>query len=144
MRAQLFDYTGNVEMKLIAQADTEFVSGTLDATLPALEAMTGAGTVKVVTDPDFEVPEGALHRVYPDFGLYAVSSGRVENPAERARLKKELVRVNADLAKVEGKLANEQFLNQAPADVVEKERTKQQEFQRKKEGLEGTLAAIGD
>ena len=51
--------------------------------------------------------------------------------------------IRDDLARASGKLANEQFLKRAPADVVEKEQRKHDEFTQKKERLEANLASLG-
>ena len=43
----------------------------------------------------------------------------------------------------ERKLANEQFTVKAPADVIEQERRKREEYAQKKERLETNLASLG-
>jgi valyl-tRNA synthetase len=48
----------------------------------------------------------------------------IDIPAEQARLDKEMAKVAADVAKLSGKLGNENFLSRAPADVVQGERDK--------------------
>ena len=44
-------------------------------------------------------------------------------------LQKEISRLEGSLAGIEKKLSNEKFVNGAPAEVVEKERTKQRDWQ---------------
>ena len=48
----------------------------------------------------------------------------VDITAELARLAKERKNAEADLARTEGKLANEGFTSKAPANIVEQERRK--------------------
>ena len=67
----------------------------------------------------------------------------IDIAAEQGRLLAELAEVLADLAKTTAKLANEEFLKRAPADVVEKEQRKRDEFTQKKERLEANLASLG-
>ncbi len=69
--------------------------------------------------------------------------GLLDFEAERARLTKELKKIDAELDTRNRKLANESFLERAPADVVEKERGIQQEFLEKKRRIESTLATLG-
>ncbi len=51
-------------------------------------------------------------------------AGLIDVDAELDRLAREAEKARADLARVEGKLANEQFTSRAPAEVVAKEREK--------------------
>jgi valyl-tRNA synthetase len=69
--------------------------------------------------------------------------GVLDFDAERARLTKELGKIDAELDARNRKLANESFLERAPAEVVEKERAIQQEFLEKKRRTEATLATLG-
>jgi valyl-tRNA synthetase len=53
-------------------------------------------------------------------------AGLIDVAAELARLGKELERAEADLARVDGKLANDGFVSRAPAEVVQKERDRRE------------------
>jgi valyl-tRNA synthetase len=70
--------------------------------------------------------------------------GLLDFDAERTRLIKDLRKIDAELDARNRKLANESFLERAPADVVEKERAIQKEFLEKKRRLESTLATLGE
>ena len=52
----------------------------------------------------------------------------VDRSAERARLDKEIAKVEAELRTVDGKLKNKSFVDRAPADVVEEHRLRQSNF----------------
>ncbi len=71
-------------------------------------------------------------------------AGLLDFGAERARLTKELAKIDAELDARNRKLSNESFLERAPADVVEKERSIQKEFLEKKQRLEATLTTLGN
>jgi valyl-tRNA synthetase len=50
--------------------------------------------------------------------------GVVDFSAEEARLAKELAKAEADIKRVDAKLANEKFVANAPDEIVEEEREK--------------------
>jgi valyl-tRNA synthetase len=49
-------------------------------------------------------------------------AGLIDKEAELKRLDKEIDKLRGDIARVEGKLANPNFVDKAPAAVVQKER----------------------
>ena len=51
-------------------------------------------------------------------------TGLIDLDAERARLDKEIARIQGEIGKCEGKLGNANFVDHAPAAVVEQERTR--------------------
>jgi valyl-tRNA synthetase len=53
-------------------------------------------------------------------------SGSVDLSAERARLDKELAKAEADIKRVDTKLANEKFVANAPEEIVEEEKEKRE------------------
>ena len=69
-------------------------------------------------------------------------AGLLDFDAERSRLTRELAKVDAELDARNRKLANESFLERAPAEVIEKERSIQSEYLEKKQRLEATLASL--
>ena len=69
--------------------------------------------------------------------------GLIDTDAERERLNKRLSQVTADLNQAEGKLANPNFADRAPAEVVAKEQAKAQEARDQIEALSAQLAEIG-
>jgi valyl-tRNA synthetase len=69
--------------------------------------------------------------------------GMLDFDAERARLIKDLGKIDAELDARNRKLANESFLERAPAEVVDKERAIQKEFLEKKRRIESTLSSLG-
>jgi len=113
----------------------------LRANEPALRAMTGTGawTFGANIDP----APGSARKVLACGELFVDVADMIDVPAEKARLQGELKQVEKELAQASAKLANEQFLERAPEDVVEKERAKQGEFAQKKERLEANLASLG-
>jgi valyl-tRNA synthetase len=70
-------------------------------------------------------------------------AGLLDIGAERARLGRELARLDVEIDGRTRKLGNESFLLRAPADVVERERAAQKELLDKKKRIESTLASLG-
>ncbi|MDH3576858.1 MAG: valine--tRNA ligase [Gammaproteobacteria bacterium] len=65
-----------------------------------------------------------------DLRLLVPMKGVIDVGAERTRLEKQMDKVRADLARATGKLGNEKFVNNAPADVVTQERERAVEFEK--------------
>ncbi|MFC2099449.1 valine--tRNA ligase, partial [Candidatus Bipolaricaulota bacterium] len=125
-----------------------FVSTTADALVEALKSM--SEPLKALTGAaawhfgaSLQAVSGSARRVLSFGELFVPLADLIDVVAEQARLSAELLEVGKELARAAAKLANEQFMKQAPDDVVEKERAKQQEFQLKKERLEANLASLG-
>ncbi len=69
--------------------------------------------------------------------------GVIDVEAERARLEKRWEAASSELARAQGKLANRSFLEKAPPEVVEKERTKAVELGALVDKLRAQLAELG-
>jgi valyl-tRNA synthetase len=70
-------------------------------------------------------------------------AGLVDVEAEKARIEKEIARCDKDAAHATRKLDNESFVARAPADVVEKERSRLAEMMERKDKLVAALRALG-
>ena len=74
-------------------------------------------------------PKASASSVVKSSEIYIPLEGLIDLDVERQRLQKEITRLEGSLAGIEKKLSNEKFVSGAPADVVEKERTKQRDWQ---------------
>ncbi len=84
------------------------------------------------------------HAVLADGSAVFVPLGdAIDVARECARLRDELARIDGQLAGVRGKLANENFVTRAPADVVEREREKERSWGEQQETLAAKLRALG-
>ncbi|MFP6626871.1 MAG: valine--tRNA ligase [Deltaproteobacteria bacterium] len=68
------------------------------------------------------VPDGCATTVAAETEVSVAVAGHVDLAAEVVRLNRELERINKELTRLDGKLANQKFLQRAPAEVVEQER----------------------
>jgi valyl-tRNA synthetase len=74
--------------------------------------------------------------------IYLPLDDLVNLDEERARLAKEVGKVEDELARVQKKLGNNDFLAKAKDEVVEKERQKASQFEEKIKTLRGSLEKI--
>ncbi len=74
--------------------------------------------------------------------LYLPLEGLIDKEAETARLKKELEKIEAEAAKVEQKLANPNFAQKVPANVLEEHKQRLAEWHGKRDHVKTALAAL--
>jgi valyl-tRNA synthetase len=74
-------------------------------------------------------PKASASAVVKSSEIYIPLEGLIDLDVERQRLQKEIDRLEGSLIGIDKKLSNEKFVSGAPADVVEKERTKQRDWQ---------------
>ena len=86
-----------------------------------------------------ERPENAMTAVAGGVEIYLPLKGLIDMEKETARLSKELDGLTKEIARTEGKLANEKFVTKAPVAVVAKEREKLQDYEEKKRVVEERL-----
>jgi valyl-tRNA synthetase len=79
---------------------------------------------------DGEQPPAAATALLGDMRLLVPMKGLIDVDAERARLDKQMDKVQAELSKATGKLGNDNFVNNAPAAVVTQERERVIEFEK--------------
>jgi valyl-tRNA synthetase len=71
-------------------------------------------------------PEGSVQLLVRGEVVALPLRGVIDLSAEKARLDKELAKADADIRRVDAKLANEKFVANAPEDIVEEEREKRE------------------
>ncbi|HEX4553337.1 MAG TPA: valine--tRNA ligase [Xanthobacteraceae bacterium] len=69
-------------------------------------------------------------------------AGLIDISAERARLEKEIAKAEADIARVDAKLGNANFVARAPEEVVEEEKEKREEAQARKQKIAEALERL--
>ncbi|NBJ10103.1 valine--tRNA ligase [Microvirga arsenatis] len=70
--------------------------------------------------------------------------GVIDLDAERARLAKEIQKLDVDVAKIDAKLGNADFIKRAPEEVVEEQRERREEALTRKAKMEEALARLRD
>ncbi len=100
-----------------------------------------ASAEEVITGASFNI-DGAVQVVTDSARVFIPMAELVDTEKEKARLTKELDGVNRDIELLSGRLGNEQFVNKAPAKVIELEREKLAKAQDKKANIEQSLANL--
>ena len=85
----------------------------------------------VTIDPGYQPARGVPRVLTPLGELYMPLEGLIDVAAERDRLKKEIGKVEAELATVHRKLSSESFVANAPAAVVEEHRKREIDWSEK-------------
>ncbi|MCL2790037.1 MAG: valine--tRNA ligase [Desulfobulbus sp.] len=93
---------------------------------PGIQAMARSGSLVIVESG--AVPDDAGHGLVQDVELVVPLKGLIDVAGELDKLAKEQARLEKELERVAGKLGNEQFMRNAPAAVVAKERDKEAEI----------------
>jgi valyl-tRNA synthetase len=89
------------------------------------------------------IPQSARQVVRADIEVVVPLKGLVDIDAEKARMQKEIGKAEKEIAGIEKKLANQQFLANAPAEVVEEQRTRLADEESRRTRLLAAVAALG-
>ncbi len=103
-----------------------------------LGRLAGASEVEIL--PEGEGVKGTASMVTSYGSVYIPMGELVDVEKEIARLQKEKENLESEVARAEGKLANERFMAKAPAAVVEEERGKLQKYREMLAATEKLLA----
>jgi valyl-tRNA synthetase len=97
--------------------------------IPTFARLINAGEVTI--EPTYQVPTNVPRVLTPLGELYMPIDGLVDTTAELDRLKKEIAKVENELATVRKKLANESFVANAPVAVVQEHRQREADWAEK-------------
>ena len=82
----------------------------------------------IIDGEDVEKPNASASAVFKNSEIYIPLKGLIDLDVERQRIEKEINRLEGSLKGIKNKLSNDKFVKNAPADVVEKEKTKQRDW----------------
>jgi valyl-tRNA synthetase len=94
------------------------------------------------TGTDIKKPQLSASTVISGAEIFVPLEGLIDIEVEKSRLNKELANLTNQLEKVSKKLANSDFLANAPKEVIEREKTKKADYQERIEKLNKNLEQI--
>ena len=130
----------NAKLKVIVRTHDPKLTAIIGELQGALCTLCGANEWRVA--PDISAPAGSARQVITGADLYVPLADLIDIDAEKDRIAKDLAQVESDLKRTRKNLANDSFLGHAPAEVVEKEREKEQEFIAKAARLRANLTSL--
>jgi valyl-tRNA synthetase len=136
VRAQ-FRIPANKRLNLVLHGATDFAPDEKQV----IQLLVGADSIEHRTEYQ---PAKGEPVVYPASGgkLYIPIAGLFDVEAEKARLAKELQKIEGEIAKVQQKLANPSFAEKVPAQVLQEHRQRLADWQSKREQLQSALAGL--
>jgi valyl-tRNA synthetase len=93
--------------------------------------------------PDFSPTRGTPSALTPLGTIYLPLDGLIDVEAERARVGKEVAKVEAELEKVTSKLADENFTSKVPQKVLDEHQQRKTDWEEKLAKLREMLTALG-
>ncbi len=76
-----------------------------------------------------DAPKGAIQSVVDEATIILPIADIIDLDKERARLRKEIEKLNAELTKIHTKMADEKFVKNAPEEIIEEQRSRQANFE---------------
>ena len=142
--AWLVDVISNIrsvraEMNVPASAKLQLVvTGAGEQTLARLVA--GTSLISRLArleeiSPRNEVPGESAQFVVGDATFALPLAGVIDIAAERTRLEKEVTKLDAEIAQVDKKLGNEQFVSKAPEEVIEEQKSRREAAAERREKI---------
>ena len=102
--------------------------------LEVLRLLLNAETVEMA-GPETSLKKGTPSVQSPLGDLYLPLEGLVDVEAEKARLGKEIAKVDAEIAKVQEKLSNPNFAGKVPANVLEEHQKRLADWEARKDQI---------
>jgi valyl-tRNA synthetase len=124
---------------LLTFGDAEFIS----AAAPLLKALAKVSEVQVLADEAAFAKATEMAPVAMQGAARLALKVEIDVEAERARLAKEIARLDGEITKANAKLGNESFVARAPAAVVAQERERVAGFSSTLTRLQEQLARLG-
>ena len=106
------------------------------------EAIVRLAGLESVLDGDREVPAGAVQIVLDDATVVLPLADVVDVAREKERLSRELDRARGEIAELERKLGDEEFLAKAPGRVIEERRERKRDAESAESRLAAALARL--
>ncbi|MFK7912124.1 MAG: valine--tRNA ligase [Akkermansiaceae bacterium] len=132
------------EYNVATRKDVKFITvkaaGWLNAETDVLGLLAG-GEIEILDS--YDAPKGTPATVTDVGEVYMPLEGLIDMEAEKARLDKEIGKVSGEVKKCEAKLGNSAFVDKAPAELVNREKARLDEWAQKLAQLQEMRASLG-
>jgi valyl-tRNA synthetase len=118
----------------------ETTADDLRALVPFITSLAGVGRLEC--GPAMAKPRQSATHVHPQFESYVSLVGLIDPAAETKRLEKELAEKLKHLQAARGKLGNSNFVDRAPAEVVQQQRDMVEDLQKQVQAIEENLREL--
>ncbi len=124
--------------EVILQPATEELATVLAENTPFIKTMATADPVEIIPAGAAK-PENSVSRVISGIEVYLPLKGLIDVAKEVARMNKELLALENELTRIDGKLANAGFVAKAPAAVLEQQKERRAEVTDKMTAIRGQI-----
>jgi valyl-tRNA synthetase len=115
----------------------ESITKSFDELAPFIKQLAGIGNLQC--GPSVTKPSQAASHVTPEFEVYVSLKGLIDPAAETKRLEKQLAEKRKSLQNAEAKLKNENFVKNAPAEVVQQQQAMIEELKKQIAAIEQNI-----
>ncbi|HTR80843.1 MAG TPA: valine--tRNA ligase [Bacteroidota bacterium] len=130
------------ELEVVINCHDDLKLKVLDANRPSIERMAKASSVSIGTN--LPKPGYSASAVVQGQEIFVPLKGLIDLDIERSRLEKEIARLEGQLRGVDAKLENPNFAGKAPADVIQKEKDKRENFNQTIVKLKNSLSQLSN
>lgn len=128
------------KLQVLISASDRHVKNIIENGKDYIINMANLETLRVETD--LAEPKGVATGVVGSIRIFVPLAGIVDTTGEKARLQKEITKIEKDLNQCLKKLANRDFLEKAAEAVIKKEEEKLKEFKERHAALEAALKKL--
>ena len=98
---------------------------------------------KSITEKNFSKDEGMVQVIFNDGLIYLSLKGIIDFEQEKNRLQKSLLKIEKEINKIDIKLKSENFTQNAPAEIVDEQKSRRKEYVLSKEKIEMAIKSLG-
>ena len=138
------EYDVAASRRIAAQFSAGSQASFVQENLPLLVSLARLDEAQVVIEEELATPAQSVTLAQGGVTIYLPLAGLVDLAAEQKRIKTEIVNIDNQVTRIEGKLNNAGFTSKAPAQVVERERSKLSELQTKRVQMLESLAELSE
>ena len=98
---------------------------------------------KSITEKNFSKDEGMVQVIFNDGLIYLSLKGIIDFEQEKIRLEKSLSKMEKEMNKINEKLESENFMQNAPEEIIADQKNRYKEYVLSKEKIELAIKSLG-